>query len=132
MPTEPDKHDLLGFPGVEAQKPKCYIRSLWLVTEDDRGTYPQFLDPIVRDLATHVNKVVNTFAQDENERYEESRGGAFLKQEAWRILNDLEFGRRIWGDGSGAEARLNSNLPGSRPRWGVSTDVGYEKNDEDR
>ncbi|RYN45349.1 hypothetical protein AA0119_g13670, partial [Alternaria tenuissima] len=47
------------------------------------------------------------------------------------ILDELGFGSRIWGDGSRAEIRLGSNLPGSRPRWGVYTDSGYQNNDED-
>jgi hypothetical protein len=79
-----------------------------------------------------VNKVVNTFVKDEDKRHEELCGGAFLEKDAFRILNHLRFGRRIWGEGSGAEARLKSNLPGSRPRWGVDTGSGDETNDEDR
>jgi hypothetical protein len=132
MPTEPDKHYLLGFPGVEAEKPKCYIRKLWLVADNDRIEFPRFLDPIVGDLATYVNGVVDTFAQDENERYAELCGGAFLENDALHILNHLRFGQRIWGEGPGAEIRLQSNLPGSRPRWGIDTGSGYENNDEDR
>lgn len=132
MATEPDKHDLLGFPGVEAEHPKWYIRRLWLVAEDDRVRFPKFLDQDVLELAGHVNKVVNTFVQDEDKRHEELCGDAFLEKDATRILNDLGFGRSIWGEGYGAETRLMSNLEGSRPRWGVDTDSGYENNDEDR
>lgn len=132
MPTEPDKHDLLGFPGVEAEHPRWYIRRLWLVAENDRNTFPRFLDKDVQELAKHVNKVVNGFTKHEDRRYEELSGGAFLEKDASRILNDLGFGSRIWGEGSGAEMRLKSKLPGSSPRWGVKTDSGYERNDEDR
>jgi hypothetical protein len=132
MPTEPDKHDLLGFPGIEAEHPKWYIRRLWLVAENDRKPFPKFLDKDVQELAKQVNTVVNTFAKHEDERHEELCSGAFLEKDALRILNYLGFGSRIWGEGSGAEIRLQSNLPGSRPRWGVSTDSGYESNDEDR
>jgi hypothetical protein len=132
MPTEPDKHDLLGFPGVEAEHPKSYIRRLWLVAEDDRKPFPKFLDPRVQELATQVNIVVNKFVKDEHTRHEELCGDAFLEKDALRILNYPGFGPRIWGEGSGAETRLKSNLPGSRPRWGVDTDSGYEINDEDR
>ncbi|KAG9185085.1 hypothetical protein G6011_03032 [Alternaria panax] len=71
------------------------------------------------------------FVRNEDKRHEELCGGAFLEKDASRILNDLGFGSRIWGEGSGAEIRLQSNLPGSRPRWGVKTDSGYESNDED-
>jgi hypothetical protein len=42
MPTEPDKHDLLGFPGVKAEETRQYIRRLWLATEDDRKDFPNF------------------------------------------------------------------------------------------
>jgi hypothetical protein len=49
MPTEPDKHYLLGFPGVEAEHPKSYIRKLWLVAEDDRKPFPKFLDILVQE-----------------------------------------------------------------------------------
>jgi hypothetical protein len=57
MPTEPDKHYLLAFPDVVAEDhPKRYIRRLWLVALNYDRMYPQFLDPIVSDLATHVNK----------------------------------------------------------------------------
>ena len=42
MPTEPEKHYLLGFPGVEAEDAKLYIRRLWLVAGDDRKPYPKF------------------------------------------------------------------------------------------
>ncbi|KAF2023779.1 hypothetical protein EK21DRAFT_94639 [Setomelanomma holmii] len=131
MPTEPDKHDLLGFPGVEAEHPKWYIRRLWLVAEDDRVQFPKFLDKDVCELAKLANKVVKTFVLDEDKRHEELCGDAFLQTDASRILNDLGFGWRIWGEGSGAEARLMSNLGGFRPRWGVGTDSGYEVNDED-
>jgi hypothetical protein len=132
MPTEPDKHDLLGFPGVEAEDPKWYIRRLWLVADNDRKSFPKFLDKEVDELAKHVNKVVNTFVQHEDKRDEELQGDAFLKKDASNILDFLGFGQRIWGEGSGAETRLMSNEPGPRPRWGVDTDSGYEKNDEDR
>ncbi|KAH7394838.1 hypothetical protein BKA66DRAFT_285924 [Pyrenochaeta sp. MPI-SDFR-AT-0127] len=131
MPTEPEKHYLLGFPGVEAEHPKWYIRRLWLVAEDDRIPFPKFLDKDVRELAEHVNKVVNTFVKDEDKRHEELCGGVFLEKDAVRILNYQGFGLRIWGEGSEAETRLKSNLPGPRPRWGVNTDSGYENNDED-
>ena len=132
MPTEPEKRDLLGFTNVEAEHPKRYIRRLWLVAENDRKPFPVFLDPQVQELATQVNEVVNRFVKDEDMRHEELCGGAFLKKDAAHILDELGFGSRIWGDGSGAEIRLRSNLPGSRPRWGVYTDSGYKSNDEDR
>jgi hypothetical protein len=132
MPTEPEKHDLLGFPGVEAEDTKWYIRRLWLVTENDRKAFPKFLDNDVQELATHVNNVVNKFAKHEDMRYEELCGGAFLEKDASHILNYLGFGSRIWGEGTGAEIRLQSNLGGSYPRWGVRTDSGYESNDENR
>jgi hypothetical protein len=132
MPTEPDKHDLIGFPGVEAEDPKWYIRRLWLVADNDRKAFPKFLDKEVVELAKHVNTVVNKLVQHEDKRDEELRGGAFLEKDALHILGFLGFGRRIWGEGSGAETRLKSNLPGSCPRWGVDTDSGYENNDEDR
>ncbi|KAI5361083.1 hypothetical protein J4E82_011744, partial [Alternaria postmessia] len=132
MPTEPEKRGLLGFTDVEAEHPKLYIRRLWLVAENDRKPFPVFLDPQVQELATQVNEVVNTFVKDEDMRHEELCGGAFLEKDAAHILDDLGFGSRIWGDGSGAEIRLGSNLPGSRPRWGVYTNSGHQSNDEDR
>ncbi|OWY42294.1 stomatin family protein [Alternaria alternata] len=131
MPNEPEKRDLLGFTDVEAEHPKWYIRRLWLVAENDRKPFPVFLNPQVQELATQVNKVVNRFVKDEDMRHEELCGGAFLKKDAVHILDELGFGSRIWGDGSGAEIRLGSNLPGLRPRWGVYTDSGYQSNDED-
>ena len=131
MPTEPDKYDLLGFPGIQAEHHKKYIRALWLVAENDRKPHPNFLDSDVAELAKHVNKVVNMFAKDENKRYEELNGGAFLKKEAVHILEELGFGERIWGEHTGAEPRLKSNLPGERPRWGVNKDSRYESNDQD-
>ncbi|KAL5399460.1 hypothetical protein PMIN03_012676 [Paraphaeosphaeria minitans] len=131
MPTEPDKHDLLGFPRVEAEHPKRYIRRLWLVAEDDRIPFPKFLDEGVRELAVLVNKVVNTVVKDEDKRHEELSGDSFLEKDAARILDDKGFGWRIWGQHPEAEARLKSNLPGTRPRWGIKMDSGYEKNDED-
>ncbi|KAB2100097.1 hypothetical protein AG0111_0g11709 [Alternaria gaisen] len=131
MPTEPEKRGLLGFTDVEAEHPKWYIRRLWLVTENDRKPFPVFLDPQVQELATQVNEVVNRFVKDEDMRHEELCGGTFLEKDAAHILDELGFGSRIWGDGSRAEIRLGSNLPGSRPRWGVYTDSGYQNNDED-
>ncbi|OWY49424.1 hypothetical protein AALT_g11092 [Alternaria alternata] len=131
MPTGPEKHGLLGFTDVEAEHPKWYIRRLWLVAENDRKPFPVFLDPRVQELATQVHRVVNTFVKDEDMRHEELCGGAFLEKDAAHILDDLGFGPRIWGDGSEAEIRLGSNLPGSRPRWGVRVDSGYQRNDED-
>ncbi|KNG47790.1 stomatin family protein [Stemphylium lycopersici] len=131
MPTEPHKHDLLGFPGVEAQHPKCYIRMLWLVASNDRKEFPEFLDNDVCELAVHVNEVVNTLVKDADKRYEELCSDSFLERAAAYILDDKGFGRRIWGQHNEAEVRLQSNLPGARPLWGVKTDGGYEKNDED-
>jgi hypothetical protein len=90
------------------------------------------LDSGVIDLADNVNKVVKEFVKNEDKRHKELCGVAFLEEDALYILNHLKFGQRIWGEGSGAETRLQSNLPGSRPRWGADTDSGYEKNDEDR
>ena len=132
MPTEPDKHDLLGFPGVEAEHHKCYIRRLWLAAEDDRIPYPKFLDKNVQDLALRINQVVNALTKAEDKLGEELSGDAFLEKDAARILDDEGFGGRIWGPHPEAEARLQSNLPGTRPRWSVETDSGYKKNDEDR
>lgn len=83
-------------------------------------------------IAKQVNKVVREFVKEEDKRHEELCGGAFLEEDALRILNHLDFGQRVWGEGSGAETRLQSNLPGSRPRWGADPGSGYEKNDEDR
>jgi hypothetical protein len=132
MPTEPDKHDLLGFNGVKAEDPKWYIRRLWLVAENDRKPFPKFLDNDVQKLATHVNNVVNEFAKHEGLPAEKVCGGAFLEEEASYILDYRGFGWRIWSKDNGAEIRLQSNLSGSRPQWGVKTDSGYEINDEDR
>jgi hypothetical protein len=132
MPTEPGKHDLFGFPGVEAEHPKQYIRRLWLVATNDRIAFPKFLDQTVCELAERVNKVVNTFVEDKDKRDEELRGGAFLQEDAVRILENERFGARIWGEGSGAENRLQSNQSGQRPHWGVQRDSGYETKDEDR
>ena len=132
MPDEPHKHDLLGFPSVKAEDSKVYIRKLWLVAENDRIQKPKFLDPGVVELADCVNKVVNTFVKDEDKRHKELCGGAFLEKDAVHILHSLGFGLRIWGEGSGADTRLGSDYyPRPPPRWGVDTDSGYEKNDED-
>ncbi|KAI0574010.1 hypothetical protein Alg130_09865 [Pyrenophora tritici-repentis] len=108
MPTEPHKHDLLGFPGVEVNEPKKYIRRLWLVVNNDRISKPQFLDKHVADLAERVNSVVNTFLRkDEDKRHEELCGGAFLEKDAMHILNDKERLRwRIWGEGSKSSVLL--------------------------
>jgi hypothetical protein len=132
MPTEPDKYDLLGFPGVKAEHRKCYIRRLWLVAEDDRKEFPKFLDNDVCKLAVHVNKVVNAVVKDADKRHEELCSDSFLEKDAAHILDDKGFERCIWGKHSEAEARLKSNLLGTRPLWGVETDSGYEKNDEDK
>ncbi|KAJ6284343.1 hypothetical protein J3E71DRAFT_377966 [Bipolaris maydis] len=137
MPTEPDKCDLLGFPGIQAEHTKeyslgtKYIRKLWLVAENDRTLHPKFLDSVVIKFAEQVNKVVNEFAQKEDKRYKELCGDAFLEKEAVHILKDLKFGQEIWGENSGAKTRLKSNLQGQRPRWGVQTKSGYKSNDED-
>jgi hypothetical protein len=56
----------------------------------------------------------------------------FSRKGRFAILGYLGFGRRIWGEGSGAETRLKINEPGPRPRWDIDTDSGYENNDEDR
>jgi hypothetical protein len=58
--------------------------------------------------------VVNTFVQHEDKRDEELRG-AFLEKDTLHVLGYLGFGRRIWGEGSGVEMQLKSNLLGLRP-----------------
>jgi hypothetical protein len=133
MPTDPAKHFLLGFPGVEAKEPKYYIRDLWLVTENDRTQYPKFTDSIVRKFADHINLVVRTLVKDDEKRHEELNSDAFLEADAKRILVDEKFGSRIWGKMFEAEGCLwKANAPKSeRPRWGVEIDEGvYEENDE--
>ena len=90
------------------------------------------MDTDVRELAEHINYVVKTLVKDEDKRYEELSSDSFLEKDAARILDKKGFGCRIWGPHSEAEARLKSNLPGTRPQWGVKTDSGYEKNDEDK
>jgi hypothetical protein len=97
MPNEPEKHDLLGFPGVEAEDPKWYIRRLWLVTSNDRKEFPKFLDKDVCELAVHVNRVVNTVVKDADKRHEEVSSDSFLEKDAAHILDDKGFRRRIWG-----------------------------------
>jgi hypothetical protein len=133
MPTDPNKHDLLGFPGVEAEHPKIYIRKLWLAAENDRVPYPKFYDTSVRKLAEHTNKVVNELVKDDDRRYKELCGGAFLEADAVRILQDKDdgygYGWLVWGEDSGAEIRLKSVREEPAPRWGVMTDSGkYKEN----
>jgi hypothetical protein len=132
MGVEPSKHDLLGFPGVGAEHPKIYIRQLWLVADNDRVPCPQFLDTNVCDLAKEVNKVVNTYVANEEKLHKGLCGSEFLKEDVEDILNSRGLGPRIWGENSGAATRLKSNLPGTYPRWGIETDSGYDKRDEDK
>jgi hypothetical protein len=132
MPDAPDTYALLGFPGLEAEKPKEYIRRLWLVTENDRVEYPSFTDIDVGELAVHVNRVVRTYLKDLDKLNEALKSDSFLENDAAYILDDKGFGRRIWGKNSKANRALQSNLDGTRPLWGVETDSGYQKNDEDK
>jgi hypothetical protein len=120
MPTEPNKYDLLGFPGVVPEQPKWYIRRLWLPAENDRIAFPKFLDPIVQELGKRVNKLVNTLVEDDNKRHNELNSGAFLKKDALHILQGLGFGPLIWGEDSKVE--LASELEDPCPRWGVHAD----------
>ncbi|PVH92675.1 hypothetical protein DM02DRAFT_604984 [Periconia macrospinosa] len=132
MPSDPNKHELLGFPGVEAKDPKVYIRKLWLPAENDRVEYPKFWDTDIGELAKHTNRVVNEHVKDDEKRHKDLCSGAFLKAAAEHILHDMGYGQRIWCEDNGAEARLKSVLTGPSPRWGVMTDAGqYEKNDEE-
>ncbi|KAF3036746.1 hypothetical protein E8E11_005759 [Didymella keratinophila] len=84
LSTDPNEHDLLGFPGVKAGHPKTYLRRLWLPAENDRITYPRFYDTTINDMAKHANGVVNDLANDAARRNEELQGGAFLESEANR------------------------------------------------
>jgi hypothetical protein len=97
MPTEIDKHDLLGFLGVEAEHHKCYIRRLWLVADDDCKEFPKFVDNNVCKLAVLVKVVVNAVVKDADKRYEELCSDSFLEKDAAHILDDKGFGQRIWG-----------------------------------
>jgi hypothetical protein len=133
MPTEPENTSLLGFPNVEAEHPKYYIRRLWLVASNDRIPFPKFLDPKVCLLAAQVNRVVNTFVGDEDLLHEELSGNAFLEKDASRLLYYQGLGREIWGGPVvKLTTRLKTNACGQPPRWGVDTESGYDARDEAR
>jgi hypothetical protein len=121
MPADPKECNLLGFPGVEAEHPKVYLRRLWLPAENDRTAYPRFHDTDIIEMAKLASRVVNSLASDVTKLNEELKGGAFLEAEAKWILEDKGYGRRIWGEDCGANTRLKSNLGGTYPRWGAMT-----------
>ncbi|KAF1828136.1 hypothetical protein BDW02DRAFT_652237 [Decorospora gaudefroyi] len=91
MPTEPDKHDLLGFPGVEVEDPKWYIRRLWLVADNDRKPFPKFLDKEVVELAKHVNKVVNTNEPGPRPRWGVDTDSEYEKNDEDSIQMNLRY-----------------------------------------
>jgi hypothetical protein len=55
-------------------------------------SFPKFLDEDDRELATLVNKIVNTVVKDEDKRHEELSGDAFLEKDAVRILKPKASG----------------------------------------
>ncbi|KAL1640738.1 hypothetical protein SLS61_010227 [Didymella pomorum] len=131
MSINPDKHDLLGFPGVKAEQSKIYLRRLWLPAENDRTTYPKFHDTDITEMARLAYKVINNLAKCNENFHKELQTGNFLRKDAERILEGRGYGRRIWGEDYGAARRLKSNLEGSYPRWGVlAASGGYTENDE--
>jgi hypothetical protein len=131
MSTNPDEHDLLGFPGVKAEQSKIYLRRLWLPAENDRATYPKFHDTDIAEMARLAYKVINNLAKCNERFHEELQTGSFLKTDAERILEGRGYGHRIWGEDYGAAQRLKSNLESSYPRWGVlAASGGYTENDE--
>ncbi|KAF3027582.1 hypothetical protein E8E11_000011, partial [Didymella keratinophila] len=132
MPAGPNERDLLGFPGVDAEHPKVYLRRLWLPAENDRTTYPKFYDTDIIEMAKLASRVVNSLANNVKKLHEQLQDGAFLKAEANRILEVKGYGRRIWGEDCGASSRLKSNLGGTYPRWGALTASGEQvRNDQE-
>jgi hypothetical protein len=70
IPVDPEKMDLLGFPGVELEHTKVYIRRLWLASANDRIQRPRFLNHNVTEMVALTNKVVNRLVNDANARFE--------------------------------------------------------------
>jgi hypothetical protein len=133
LPTPPEMHDLIGFPGVEAEHPKKYIRKLWLAAEHYRTQQPPFFAANAIKLQHRVSEVVNRLKNNEDQRQEELAKEDFLKDEANRILVDEGYGPIIWGPKYGAPELLHNKHGGTKPKWGIKNDAGeWVKNDEDQ
>ncbi|KAF1364338.1 hypothetical protein EJ07DRAFT_151628 [Lizonia empirigonia] len=73
------RHDLLGFPGAEAEHPKVYHRRLWLPAENDRTSYPKFHGTDVIEMVKLAIQVINSLANNAVKLYKQHQGSAFLK-----------------------------------------------------
>lgn len=135
MPTEPDKHDLLGFPNTEAEHHKVYIRRLGLVAEKPNGLYPRFLNENVQEFAGCLYKVGNRYLKDKDKLHEKLHGDAFSRRKLFiysktKALGSVYGAKVIW------LRRNYVTVPQRNPLGGVSTQTGkpqqptggYEKN----
>ncbi|KAH7371692.1 hypothetical protein BKA66DRAFT_443886 [Pyrenochaeta sp. MPI-SDFR-AT-0127] len=124
IPTEPNKHYLLGFPGVEAEHPKTYIRNLWLVAENDRLRNPKFLAANASELFQRTSKAISELVKDEDKLYKELASDAFLKAEVEDILIHEGFGELVWGSRNNAPELLSNKSGTACPKWAVVEDDG--------
>lgn len=118
MPDDPATSDLLGFPGVQREQPKAYIKELGLAADNIRIKYPRFFDHDPFELSKRANKVVNKLLKDDDELDRELRGGAFLEKDAKDILCESGYGPLIWGDDDTTGIRWKSVLTKQNLRWG--------------
>jgi hypothetical protein len=135
LPAPPEMHDLIGFPGVEAEHPKKYIRKLWLAAEHYRTQQPPLYAANAIKLQRRVSEVVNRLKNNEDQRQEELAKPEFLKDVADSILLDEGegYGHIIWGQDYGAPELLHNKHGGTKPKWRIKNDAGeWEKNDQDQ
>jgi len=133
IPTEPSRHYLLDFPGLEAEHSKVYIRRLWLVSENHRVNRPQFLDDNANELRVRCGRAVRALAINAEALHNELVNGHFLEAAARRILVKEGYGSRIWGSSNDAPGRLSNSIETRKPCWGELRSNGeYDVKDEEK
>ncbi|KAH7062776.1 hypothetical protein BKA63DRAFT_573068 [Paraphoma chrysanthemicola] len=130
LPSGPDKHDLLGFPGVDAEHSSFYLREVFL-HDDNRTTICASLAQHIYNFEGHMDTLVNMLVEDADKLNLELDRRPFLRTAIANVLDDKGFGQLIWGQRPKAWGPSQSELHVMRPRWRVETRSRGIKNDKD-
>ncbi|KAH7067056.1 hypothetical protein FB567DRAFT_599660 [Paraphoma chrysanthemicola] len=129
LPSDPDEHDLLGFPGVDGKPPSFYLRKLSL-DPDSCTTICESLANDIDKFVGHLDQLVNTLAEDTEKLDRELAHTSFLQLAISGVLDKRGFGKLIWGRQPKAWGCPESKLHVMRPRWRVGKTSKCSTNDE--
>jgi|SRR5690242_2968059 len=133
LDDNPNPHYLLGFEKekVKAERPKDYIRRLWLPFESrNNSSIPKaYLDPRVEDFANEINAWIKDFTSDPDKWFDEYTKHALVidgeeisERGLFEDLVDHILVTRRWGDEIwGHRKYCRTDLFNAKPEEGHAT-----------